>query len=109
MVHSNQIMYFFQAFTKEIPLNTISDISESKVDNFLIQKRLKLHFNLIKITYLLEVLWGQPIKLIQVVLLQNFMNIDGPTLILFFSSPTFSAGPKKPQTLTPSKIKYENF
>jgi hypothetical protein len=42
-------------------------------------------------------------------LLQNFMNIDGTTLILFFSSPPFSAGPQKPQTLTPSKIKYENF
>jgi hypothetical protein len=36
------------------------------------------------------------------------MNIDGKTLILFFSSPPFSAGPQKPQTLTPSKIKYEN-
>ena len=42
-------------------------------------------------------------------LLQNFMNIDGKTLILFFSSPPFSAGPQKPQTLTPSKIEYENF
>ena len=29
------------------------------------------------------------------------MNIDGMTLILFFSSPPFSAGPQKPQTLTP--------
>ena len=28
-------------------------------------------------------------------LLQNFMNIDGMTLILFFSSPPFSAGPQK--------------
>ena len=37
------------------------------------------------------------------------MNIDGMTLILFFSSPPFSAGPQKPQTLTASKIKYEKF
>ena len=37
------------------------------------------------------------------------MNIDGTTLILFFSSPQFSEGPQKPQTLTPSKIKYEKF
>jgi len=37
------------------------------------------------------------------------MNIDGTTLILFFSSPSFSAEPQKPQTLTPSKIKYEDF
>jgi hypothetical protein len=39
-------------------------------------------------------------------LLQNFMNIDGTTLFLFFLSPRFSAGPKKPQTLTASKSKY---
>jgi hypothetical protein len=37
------------------------------------------------------------------------MNIDGTTLILFFSSPPFSAGPQKPHTLTPSKIMDENF
>jgi hypothetical protein len=36
------------------------------------------------------------------------MNIDGTTLI-FFSSPPFSAGPQKPPTLYPSKIKYEIF
>ena len=42
-------------------------------------------------------------------LLQNFMNIDGTTLILFFSSPPFSAGPQKPRTSTASKIKYEKF
>ena len=38
------------------------------------------------------VLWGQPIKLIQV---QNFMNIDGTTLILIFLSPPLVAGPQK--------------
>jgi hypothetical protein len=37
------------------------------------------------------------------------MNIDGMTLILFFLSPPFSAGPQKPQTMTASKPKYENF
>ena len=56
-----------------------------------------------------DVLWCQPIKLIQVVPTSEFHEyIDGTTLILFFSSPPFSAGPQKPQTLTPSKIKYEN-
>ena len=35
------------------------------------------------------------------------MNIDETTLI-FFSSAPFSAGPQKPQTLTPSKMMYEN-
>ena len=43
----------------------------------------------------LDVLWRQPIKLIQVVSSQNVMNIDGTTLILFFLSPPFSAGPQK--------------
>ena len=61
--------------------------------------------------YVLDVLWFQPIKLIQVVstlVLQNFTNMDGMTLILFFSSPPFNAGPQKPQTLTSSKNKYDN-
>jgi hypothetical protein len=35
------------------------------------------------------------------------MNIDGKMLILFFSSHPFDAGPQKPQTLTDSKIKYD--
>ena len=43
------------------------------------------------------------------VLLQNFMNIDGTTLFLFFSSPPLCAGPQKPQILTTSKIEYEIF
>ena len=42
-------------------------------------------------------------------LLQNFMNINGTTLFLFFLSPRVSAGPQKPQTLTASKTKYEKF
>ena len=37
------------------------------------------------------------------------MNIDGTTLILFTLSPPFNARPQKPQALTASKIKYENF
>jgi hypothetical protein len=37
------------------------------------------------------------------------MNIDGTMLFLFSSSPMFSAGPQKPQTLKASKTKYENF
>ena len=58
--------------------------------------------------YILDVLC-QPIKLIQVFLLQNVVNIDGTTLILFFSSPPFNAGPQKPRTLTAPIIKYDNF
>jgi hypothetical protein len=37
------------------------------------------------------------------------MNIDGMTLILVFWFLRVYAGPQKPPTLTPSKIKYENF
>ena len=33
-------------------------------------------------------------------LLQNFMNINGTTLFLFFLSPRVSPGPQKPQILT---------
>ena len=42
-------------------------------------------------------------------LLQNFMSIDGTTLIFIFWFPQLSAGPQKPQTLTASKTKYEKF
>ena len=37
------------------------------------------------------------------------MNIDGMTLVIFFLSPRLVAGPRKPQKLTTSKIKYEHF
>jgi hypothetical protein len=37
------------------------------------------------------------------------MNIDGTTLVLFFLSPRLVAGPRQPQKLTTSKIKYEHF
>ena len=45
----------------------------------------------------------------QCFLLQSFMNINGTTLILFFSSPPFSADPQKPQTLTASKLSLKIF
>ena len=38
-----------------------------------------------------------------------YFRIDGITLVLFSLSPRVSAGPQKPQTLTASKHKYENF
>ena len=40
-------------------------------------------------------------------ILQNFMNINGTMLFLFYLSPGVSAGPQKPQTSTASKTKYE--
>ena len=54
--------------------------------------------------YIVDVLWGQPIKLIQLMPtnVQNFMNIDGTTLILIIWSPWVSGGPQKPQILTAS-------
>ena len=47
--------------------------------------------------YVLDVLWGQPIKLIQVVSTSEFHEyyIDGTTLILHFLSPPLVAGPQK--------------
>ena len=42
-------------------------------------------------------------------LLNNFMNINGTMLFLFFLSPRVSGGPQKPQTMTASKSKYEKF
>ena len=41
--------------------------------------------------------------------LQNFMNINGTALFLFFLSPRVSGGPQKPQTMSASKSKYEKF
>ena len=55
---------------------------------------------------LLDVLWGQPIKLVQMAstseLLENQRNLFSSK-----SFPLISAGPQKPQKLTASKIKYE--
>ena len=47
---------------------------------------------------LVDVLWGQPIKLIQVFSTSEFHEYCA-----------LCAGPQKPQTLTGSKIEYENF
>ena len=48
-----------------------------------------------KRTYIIYVFWGQLIKLIQVVSIQNFMNIDVTTLILIFWIQRVSAGTQK--------------
>jgi hypothetical protein len=56
---------------------------------------LHTHINGMHMKFLLSSTWGQPIKLIQVVLLQNFMNIDGKTMTLFFLSPPLATGPQK--------------
>ena len=50
-------------------------------------------------------IWGQWIKLIQVVSTSEFNEIDGTMFILFFFVPSAVAGPQKPQTLTASKSK----
>ena len=55
------------------------------------------------------VLWGQPIKLIQVVCASEFHEYWWKDVVFIFLSPRFSAGLQKPQTLTISKTKYENF
>ena len=52
-------------------------------------------------TYIVDVLWGQPIKLAQVASTSELLSSK--------SFPLISAGPQKPQKLTASKIKYEKF
>ena len=59
--------------------------------------------------YILDVLWGQPIKLIQVVSTSEFLEYWWNGLDFIFLSPQLVAGPQKPQKLTTSKIKYEHF
>ena len=59
--------------------------------------------------YIVDVLWCQPIKLIQVVSTSEFNEYWWNDIAFIFLSPLLSAGPQKPQTLTASKIKHENF
>ena len=59
-------------------------------------------------SYLLDALWGQPIKLAQVAsLLQNCLTINRTNLFSSKSFPLISAGPQKPQKLT--ALKHEKF
>ena len=59
--------------------------------------------------YIVDVLWCQPIKLIQVVSSTEFHEYWWNDFDFILSSPPFTAGPQKPETLTASKIMYENF
>ena len=59
--------------------------------------------------YLVDVLWCQPIKLIQNVSTAEFHEYWWNDIDLIFLSPPFSAGPQKPRTSTASKIKCEKF
>ena len=59
--------------------------------------------------YVIDVLWGQPIKLIQVVSTSEFHEYWWNDFGFIFLSPWLVAGPRKPQKLTTSKIKYEHF
>ena len=58
---------------------------------------------------MLDVFWGQPIKLIQVVSTSEFHEYGRNDFGFIFLSPPLVAGPQKPQKLTTSKIKYEHF
>ena len=53
----------------------------------------------------LEVLWGQPIKLIQVVSSSKFHEYWWNDFDFIFLSPPLVAGPQKPQKLTTSKTR----
>ena len=58
-----------------------------------------------------EVLWGQPIKLVQVASTLEFeyLKINRTTLFSLKPFPLISSGPQKPKKLTASKIKFEKF
>ena len=61
------------------------------------------------LTYLLDVLCRQQIKLFQVVSTSEFHKYQWNNVVFIFLSPRVSGGPQKVQTLTASKSKYENF
>ena len=69
---------------------------------------LKVHIHSTFI-YCLDVLWGQPIKLIQVASTSELLEHQWISLFSSKSFPLISAGPRKPQNLTVLKIKYEKF
>ncbi len=56
---------------------------------------------------LLDVLWGQPIKLIQVVFTSGFHEYYQIKVVVFSLSPWVSAGTQQLQTLAASKTKVE--
>ena len=62
-----------------------------------------------KSTYVVDVLWGQPIKQNQVASTSELLENHGTTLFSSKSFPRISAGPQKPQKLTALKIKSEKF
>ena len=59
--------------------------------------------------YILDVLWGQPIKLVQVASTSELLENQRNNLVFFKINPSHLTGPQKPQKWTDSKIKYEYF
>ena len=59
--------------------------------------------------WILDVLWGQPIKLAWVASTSELLENQLRTLFSSKKFPLISAGPQKPQKLTSLKIKSENF
>ena len=64
---------------------------------------------LIATQWLIDVLWGQPIKLIQLASNSELRENQWTTLFSLKFFPLIASGPWKPQKLTAFKIKYENF
>ena len=60
-------------------------------------------------TYLLDVLWGQPIKQNQVASTSELLENQQKDLFSSKSFPHIPARPQKPKKLTALKIKHENF
>ena len=59
--------------------------------------------------YILDVLWGQSIKLIQVASNSELHENQWNNLLFFEIVPSHCFKPQKPQKLTATKIKFESF
>ena len=60
-------------------------------------------------TYVVDVLWCQPIKLAQVASTSELLETQWNDLVFFKIIPSHFCRPQKPQILTASKIKHEKF
>ena len=59
-------------------------------------------------TSIVDVLWGQPIKLIKVTSNLELSENKWNDLLFFKLFPLIASGPQKPKKLIASKIKYES-
>ena len=107
--NSNQTTFLYFSFSMETRiLAEVADSKGNSSNGWATVDLTEARWEEFTTWYTLDVLWGQPIKLIQVVSNSEFHEYWWNDLD-FFLSPRLVAGPQKPQKLTTSKIKYEHF